>query len=647
MREKRIYILVIVFLLLFSTIAFAQDYIAQPIGRIDTDGNSLVWASYVSGEWCVFHADLSTGKQSQITFGDFSASYPSIWGNKIVWQEYRDEKFDIYLYDMDSKTSKKISTLEGNNIESLIRGDYILWANQNDGYKNIVIYDMNTQKEEIVTTEILACGIDFDGEYAVWMDGRNGNMDIYAYDIQNSAEIRVTSDMEDESDPKISEGEIVYTTRYGGTTHLHKYDIEAQEDSKLTAGDEEHNLLAFSAGQIIMTEGDDVILKDTDTTVETDIKTIDNKKPNKTFLNGTDIVWLSDTGIKTDNTNDAIDRADETPKEENPKEENPKEEVPKEEARHSEKRSKEESNESTFSVVPGDDNLFEIEKDKIKILIKADEILSEGEIRFDEIDMNIQDSDYSLKSKIYELNMEESNTQTKTATLLISYGSYKNGNKLRVYSIEDKPKALKLKRNKENQTISVEIQNGMKIALMAHEKEYSDIQKHWAKETIESVAAQQMISGYKDETIRPDNTITRAEFMKILVNYFAKGEEAIGEGFTDISEHWAEKDLIIAKNKGWIKGYDGKAAPDNKITREEMITILMRISAENIEKKEVAMEDFADYSQVSKWSKESITKAIKEGIIQGDNKNIKPKSNATRAEAITIIYRFLDNRGNI
>ena len=125
MREKRIYILVTVFVLLFSTIAYAQDYIAQPIGRIDTDGSSLVWSSYTGGEWCIFHADLSSGGQSQITFGDPSASYPSVWGNKIAWQEYRDGKFDIYLYDMDNKTNEKISTLEGNNIEPLIRENYI------------------------------------------------------------------------------------------------------------------------------------------------------------------------------------------------------------------------------------------------------------------------------------------------------------------------------------------------------------------------------------------------------------------------------------------------------------------------------------------------------------------------------------------
>lgn len=642
MREKKIYILGIVFILIFSTISYAQNYIAQPIGRIDTDGDSLVWSSYIRGEWCIFHGDLSTGNQKQITYGDSPASYPSVWKNKMAWQEYKDEKFEIHLYDLDSKTNKKVSTLEGNNIEPLIRGEYILWANQYDGYKNVVLYDMNTQKEEIITTEILAYGIDFDGEYAVWMDGRNGNIDIYAYDIKNGVEIRVTSDMEDETDPKISDGEIIYTARYGGTTHLHKYDIVAQEDSKLTAGDEEHKLLAFSEGQIIMTKGDNVILKDTDSTVETDIETLDAEILEGAFINGDDVVWLSDTGILTNNTNDTIDQVEETDQEETESEE-----VPQEKENSSEKGSKEKSNESIFSVVPGDDNLFEVIKDKMKILIKSGEILAEGEIGFKEIDMDIQDSEYSLKSKIYEVNMEENITQTKTATLLVSYESYENGNKLRVCNIEDKPKALKLKRNKENQTISVEIQNGMKIAVMEYEKEYSDIQEHWAKETIELVAAQQMISGYEDETIRPDNTITRAEFMKILVNYLAQGEESKGEGFTDISGHWAEKDLIIAKDKGWIKGYDGKAAPDNKITREEMITILMRISKEDIKKKEVTMEDFTDYSEVSKWSKESITKAIREGIIQGDNNNIKPKSNATRAEAITIIYRFLDNRGNI
>lgn len=626
LRKQRSIILFIVIVLAFNTITYAQSYIAQPIGRIDTDGTSVVWSSFVNGEWGVYYANLSTNIQKKIISGESAPSYPSIWDNKIAWQEYIDDKFEIILYDMVSEASQKISTLAGNNIEPLIRGNYIIWANQNNGYKNIVIYNMLTKNQEIVTSNILVNGVDFDGEYVVWMDGRNGNLDIYAYDIENKKEIRVTSDMQDDTDPVVSNGEVIYTTTYGGTTHLHKYNFIKEEDTKLTAGDEEHKLLDFSNGQMIMTEGEEVKIKDTETTLETEIKNVNNEVPKGAFISGDKIVWVNDSGIDNDTIDLAKNRVKEPPANQSPKEES--------------------NNNSTPSTGKDKENKgkkIEVEKGKLEVIL---DITDESQnISLEEKKLDIPDG-YSLASKIYEINMED-DTENKNVTLLIHYNNYEAGDKLRIYSIEDKPKALKFKRNKKYGTISVEVENGMTIALMTMDKDYKDLKSHWAKETIEKVASQQMISGYKDGTIRPNSTITRAEFMKILVNYFASDENPQGEGFTDTKGHWAENDLKIAKNKGWIQGYDGKAAPNSEITREEMVTILMRLSEETISNTETNLNDFSDYSNVSNWSKDSIEKAIKEGILQGHNNKIKPKSNATRAEAISIIYRFLDNRGNI
>ncbi|MCD8390610.1 MAG: S-layer homology domain-containing protein, partial [Firmicutes bacterium] len=50
--------------------------------------------------------------------------------------------------------------------------------------------------------------------------------------------------------------------------------------------------------------------------------------------------------------------------------------------------------------------------------------------------------------------------------------------------------------------------------------DFSDISGHWAEETIEKWADKDIISGYPDGTFLPDNTVTRAEFAKIITNAF-------------------------------------------------------------------------------------------------------------------------------
>ena len=47
---------------------------------------------------------------------------------------------------------------------------------------------------------------------------------------------------------------------------------------------------------------------------------------------------------------------------------------------------------------------------------------------------------------------------------------------------------------------------------------FSDIQGHWAQEQIEAAVRSGWVNGYPDGTFRPDATVTRAEFVKMLLD---------------------------------------------------------------------------------------------------------------------------------
>ena len=85
------------------------------------------------------------------------------------------------------------------------------------------------------------------------------------------------------------------------------------------------------------------------------------------------------------------------------------------------------------------------------------------------------------------------------------------------------------------------------------------------------------VVGYKDGNVRPQGNITRAEFAAICAR-FDSGRAEENSGFTDISGHWAEKEIERAATLGWVSGYtDGSFHPDAPITRAEAMTLINRV----------------------------------------------------------------------
>ena len=80
-------------------------------------------------------------------------------------------------------------------------------------------------------------------------------------------------------------------------------------------------------------------------------------------------------------------------------------------------------------------------------------------------------------------------------------------------------------RHCEGNTITVEVDHFTKFAVLVQTKAQpgtlTDISGHWAENNIRELVALGAIGGYPDGTFKPDNNITRAEFVTILVKAFA------------------------------------------------------------------------------------------------------------------------------
>jgi uncharacterized repeat protein (TIGR02059 family) len=169
----------------------------------------------------------------------------------------------------------------------------------------------------------------------------------------------------------------------------------------------------------------------------------------------------------------------------------------------------------------------------------------------------------------------------------------------------------------------------------------SDVEGHWAAPYIKEMYASGVIGGYPDGSFRPDNHISRAEFVTMLVKSY-QWETAGSKTFADTANHWARDFIAVAYARQIAKGYnDTRFGPDDYITREQMAVML----AQAAELRNVTgTRTFSDQERISPWAREAVAAASSKGIINGyPDKSFKPKDKATRGEAITVLLRSLDS----
>lgn len=107
---------------------------------------------------------------------------------------------------------------------------------------------------------------------------------------------------------------------------------------------------------------------------------------------------------------------------------------------------------------------------------------------------------------------------------------------------------------------------------------FSDVPStRWSSTAIATLANGGYITGRPDGTFGPSDYITRAEFATIAAR-FTKTAEGNGIEFSDVQKHWAKNYIEACAASGLITGYtDGTFKPDQYITRAEAMAIVNRM----------------------------------------------------------------------
>lgn len=180
---------------------------------------------------------------------------------------------------------------------------------------------------------------------------------------------------------------------------------------------------------------------------------------------------------------------------------------------------------------------------------------------------------------------------------------------------------------------------------------FEDTATHWAKDDISTLASKLIAEGKGDNLFAPEHDIKRAEFAALVVR--SLGLDAVGttSAFDDVaSDKWYAGAVAAAVDAKLIEGYNGAFRPEAKITRSEVAAIVVRALAfagkEVVLTEEEITSALADYSDASTldWAREEVAAALSTGIVKGKSDTVLDgSSNASRAEAATMITRFLTN----
>lgn len=122
------------------------------------------------------------------------------------------------------------------------------------------------------------------------------------------------------------------------------------------------------------------------------------------------------------------------------------------------------------------------------------------------------------------------------------------------------------------------LEDGIRNENFTHQNDFSDVAADaWYCSSVSTLSRMGIIAGYPDGTFRPNAPITRAEFAAIATRFDNNGDKT-PVSFTDIIGHWAEGEITVAANHGWVSGYgDGTFRPQNQITRAETMSLVNRV----------------------------------------------------------------------
>ena len=170
----------------------------------------------------------------------------------------------------------------------------------------------------------------------------------------------------------------------------------------------------------------------------------------------------------------------------------------------------------------------------------------------------------------------------------------------------------------------------------------------WYYAAVKYAYENELMNGTSDTRFAPALNLSRAMLVTILYRYEGMPEIAGSSRFTDVpSGQWYSDAIAWADENSIVSGYgDGRFGTNDDITREQLAVILYNYAKlKGLDLSEtVDLAAYDDTGAISYWALDAMKWANATGLINGRNvTNLAPLGTTTRAEAATVLMRFIED----
>ena len=169
--------------------------------------------------------------------------------------------------------------------------------------------------------------------------------------------------------------------------------------------------------------------------------------------------------------------------------------------------------------------------------------------------------------------------------------------------------------------------------------------KSWYAKPATFCANAGLMNGTGNGAFSPKTAMTRAMLVQVL--YSISGEKTESYGFVDVPEgKWYTDAVNWAAANGIVSGKgEGRFAPNDPITREQLVAILFKYASlyGTCEGDLTILEGYSDADRIGQYARVPFAWAVENGMLSGVTATtLDPKGTATRAQIATILMRFVE-----
>lgn len=180
---------------------------------------------------------------------------------------------------------------------------------------------------------------------------------------------------------------------------------------------------------------------------------------------------------------------------------------------------------------------------------------------------------------------------------------------------------------------------------MTAEPAFSDVaDSYWGKEAIVELAKRGILSGTGGGAFEPDRSVTREEFVKIIVLALGLVPSSGDTSFADVAgDAWYKGYIAAAVQAGIVNGIsENEFGVGKPVSRQDAATMIYRAALKIGEKYNVSEELFTDDASIAEYAKQAVYALKGAGIINGTGEGVfDAASSCSRGQTAKMVYEYI------